>query len=409
MDKIAIITTGDELLKGEKSDTNSGFLAHELNQLGMIIDHHITVGDNQKDLKRILEMTLNKVNIVLITGGLGPTLDDNTIAALQDLFKFEIHYNGVAKEKICKVFQMRGRDINEADLKMAQVPIKADVIENHHGLAPGFILKENNKTIIALPGVPGEMKEMVHRDVIPYLKNNFQIEDQIINKFKIVGLKESEIDENVEKLNEKNNNFQWGITAEQGVATLFLITKEKNNQNMVTIRNEFATIFKHTLLGEGFNLPQEELLYLLKIGKKTISVAESCTGGLIAKNLTDISGSSDVFFGGIIAYSNEIKEKLLGVDKACIESFGAVSEEVVKEMARGIRKVCNTDIGISVSGIAGPGGGTESKPIGTVCFGFDFDGKIITMTERFSGNRESVRNFSSLFVIDYVRKYMLLN
>jgi len=402
MNSISVISTGNELIYGNINDTNSTFICHELFKTGCNVKFRITVGDEMENLECAFREAMDRTDIIIITGGLGPTDDDNTIRALKNILEFDTKHDQNSISNIEKFFSSVNMDVTESDLEMARIPENSVVLPNKNGLAPGFIISESGKRIIALPGVPHEMQAMFTESVIPFLnsikgsarKNSFTL--------KIAGLKESEVNVSVNRLLSEFPLIKWGITAGNGIATVTFVSNESNIDSN-GLKKSAEIIFEKNLLLPDFNYPYEELVYLLKKNKITVSTAESCTGGLISKILTEIPGSSEIFPGGVVTYSNDAKQKYLSVADETINKYGAVSENVAGEMAEGIRKGLNSDIGISVTGIAGPDGGTETKPVGTVCFGFSKKDKTLTFTKYFSGNRNRIRHLSSRFVIEYLR------
>ncbi len=403
MKSIAILSTGNELLYGSTIDTNSAFISSALFTTNFKVKFHYVVGDSIDELKRAIEYSAEHSDIIIITGGLGPTDDDNTIEALRQIFGFSVIIDKHAGEKMKTIFKRFGRDVNDSDMKMAAVPDSALIIKNKYGLAPGFILDCNNNVIIALPGVPVEMEYMFTNEIIPYLNKRFKVETVKNITLRVVGLKESDVNNSISMMDVDMKDLDWGITAGGGICTITFVPRGTplNEKNIIS---EAERVFKNRMISPQYEKPEEELLAVLRMKKLTIAAAESCTGGLISKRLTDIPGASSVFRGGIIAYSDDIKISQLNVSPQLLKKSGAVSEEAAGLMATGIKNRFSARIGISVTGIAGPGGGTDVKPVGTVCFGVDFGGYVKTFKRNFTGNRERIRNYSSLFIIDYLRR-----
>ena len=306
-------------------------------------------------------------------------------------------------------FSKVGRQNSERDDKMVEVPDGALILDNGLGLAPGFIIEENGKCIIAMPGVPREMVNMYDEAVHPYLLGRFPDMTRDYLVFTMVGMKESDINVMINELGIIRDDLIWGVTANSGIATVTVVKKSGVIENKNVIVERAEKIFLDRMLKPGFYYPEEELLYYLGKNGLTLAAAESCTGGLISKRITDIPGSSVSFLGSVTAYSNEVKSRILGVPEDILARHGAVSELVASEMAGGVKNLMGSDIGISTTGIAGPAGGSEAKPVGTVCFGFHIADKVITFTRQVDGDREWVRTFASLIAIDFLRTYLRIN
>ncbi len=403
---VSVLSTGNELLYGTTIDTNSGRICAMLFPLDLRVVTIVAAGDDREGLVRAFRHCLDISDTVIITGGLGPTDDDNTIAALGRMFDFNIVNDGASLARMERFFEKLGMPMSRGDLKMTEVPDTARVLENLSGLAPGFILREGGKTIISLPGVPREMSDMMQRAVIPYLTVECGIATRRSLAFRVIGMKESDVNAAIVSMKLEDRGLQWGITAEDGIDTVTIV-ENGSFPDAYSIGEEMRGLFGIRLLGSAYGSPEEEILSLLKELKLTLSSAESCTGGLVAKRLTDIPGSSDVFVGGVTVYANGAKIRLLGVSPETLEAHGAVSPETAAEMAAGARSRLETDIGIAVTGIAGPGGGSAEKPVGTVWFGLAHSGGVQTAARTITGDRGRVRTISSLIALELIREYLL--
>ncbi|HQL81658.1 MAG TPA: CinA family nicotinamide mononucleotide deamidase-related protein [Spirochaetota bacterium] len=403
---VSVLSTGNELLYGTTIDTNSGRICAMLFPLDLRVVTIVAAGDDREGLVRAFRHCLDISDTVIITGGLGPTDDDNTIAALGRMFDFNIVNDGASLSRMERFFEKLGMPMSRGDLKMTEVPDTARVLENLSGLAPGFILREGGKTIISLPGVPREMSDMMQRAVIPYLTVECGIAARRSLAFRVIGMKESDVNAAIVSMKLEDRGLQWGITAEDGIDTVTIV-ENGSFPDAYSIGEEMRGLFGIRLLGSAYGSPEEEILSLLKELKLTLSSAESCTGGLVAKRLTDIPGSSDVFVGGVTVYANGAKIRLLGVSPETLEAHGAVSPETAAEMAAGARSRLETDIGIAVTGIAGPGGGSAEKPVGTVWFGLAHSGGVQTAARTITGDRGRVRTISSLIALELIREYLL--
>ena len=405
MPNVIIISTGDELLFGTTVNTNSSFISNLFFGSNFNVIKHITVGDQIDGIVNAINGSLNEADIIFTTGGLGPTDDDNTLEAICSIFNRKIIIDNESNEKILKFFKIMNITLNKIDSKMAMVPENSYVIQNRYGLSPAFIVTENNKTIISLPGVPMESEKMMKKDVLPYLKSNFEFDDNMKLTYKMCGTRESDINSDIEELN-LPEYIKIGITSKMGICELTITNIQKDKIQREKIDLLIKNKFDKYLISLNAESPEEELVILLKEKGLTISTAESCTGGLIAKMITDVSGSSEVFMGSVVAYDNSIKSQFLDVSDDTLRKYGAVSEQTAKEMADSIHKKFKTDVAVSTTGIAGPGGGSETKPVGTVCFGFKIKDYQHTVTRIISGNRERVRIFTSVYAINFLRDFL---
>ncbi len=400
------MSTGNELLYGTTQDTNSSLISSTIYPLQLHVRMLLAVGDDIDELEQAFRHALDFTDLIIVTGGLGPTDDDNTIAALRRIFDFSIVIDASAKDRMSRFFTDMHIPLSGADLKMVEVPNGARIVPNRVGLAPGFIIQKDDKTIIALPGVPAEMKAMMDETVLPFLREEYGLKPRQSIFVRVIGMRESEINEIVKSMDLDLDGMEWGMTAKMGITTVTFTQKPETPFDAAGIVMSVEQRFGVRLLARSFETPEEEVIYLLRSKGMTMAAAESCTGGLISKRITDVPGSSDVFRGGVVAYHNEVKAATLGVSEETLSRFGAVSEETAAEMARGVRKSLNSDIGISVTGIAGPGGGSELKPVGTVCFCLADAKGARSFTRNISGERERVRAFSSLIAVENLRRYL---
>lgn len=405
MPAVLIIATGDELLYGTTVNTNSSFISSLFFGSNFNIIKHITVGDQIDSIVSSINRSMEEADIIIVTGGLGPTDDDNSVEAICRVFNLRTVIDEESNNRIFKFFESMKLSHNRLDSKMATVPENSYVIKNRTGLAPGFIVNLMDKVIISIPGVPAEAENMMLRDVIPYLEEKFSFHRDMKLTYRMSGIRESDINTMFNELS-LPEFLRMGITSKSGTCDLIITgfsedLIQKENVDLL-IKHKFSNY----LLSNNTSSPEEELVLLLKEKGLTISTAESCTGGLIAKKITDVSGSSEVYKGSIIAYSNEIKKKYLDVSGDTLDIYGAVSENTAAEMAASIQKKYNTDVSVSTTGIAGPAGGSEKKPVGMVCFGFQIKDYQHTFTKVIKGNRDRVRNFSSLYAINFLRSYL---
>ena len=391
---VELITIGDELLIGQVVNTNSAWIGVELNKAGFNISRMLTVGDDENDILQALEEATKRASIVLITGGLGPTRDDITKKTLCKFFDTQLVFNEEVYNDVVEMLSKRIGYINQLNKDQALVPENCDVIRNPLGTAPIMWFNHAGGAVVSLPGVPAEMQYAMSNSIIPRLIEKFQTETIIHKTIHLFNIPESVL---AEKLTEWEDNLPSFIKLAYlpafGKIRLRLTGKGTDTKAIEsTIEDKIQLLYpivgKH-IYGFDDEPPQSSLLKLLKEKNLSISTAESCTGGYLAHLITSISGASESYKGGIIAYSNEIKIDKLGVSETDLQEHGAVSQQVVEQMALGVCKAFNTEIAIATSGIAGPTGGTEEKPIGTIWIAWAVNGKVSSELFHFTKNREN--------------------
>lgn len=392
--KAAIITVGDEILYGHITDTNSAFLANQLTENGFSVDKIISVGDQIEFILEALEGLRNQVSIIVITGGIGPTKDDKTKNALEIFYNSPLRLFPEALEQIKAFLEKRGKPLTELNYRQAWLPANCLYIPNLYGTAPGMWFEENNQVCVSLPGVPVEMKLIAKEQVIPRLKSRFPatvISHQLV---KTIGIGESILAENISDWEARlPPEIRLAYLPSIGEVTLRLSIKggseEKNMKALSEQVGLLQPLIHQYIYGYNDISVAEAVGQLLTQTKLNVATAESCTGGAIAAALTSVAGSSAYLLGGVVAYQNEIKINMLGVSESTLKEHGAVSEQTVIEMARGIRQHTGASIGVSSSGIAGPAGGTPEKPVGTVWIACaDIEG-VITQKLNLNGTRET--------------------
>lgn len=404
-----ILSVGTEILLGDILNTNSRFLSVELAKLGISVLRHTTVGDNAERLSAALRTALDRSDIVIATGGLGPTQDDITRDVCCSVMGFELEYSPEIGEGIRKYFASKSIEMPESNLRQAYVPVGGTVFENHHGTAPGLGLKKDGKCVVILPGPPYEMAPMYKESVVPYLAE--YSEGAIVSHTVItMGIGESAMAEKVADLIE-GSNPTVAPYAKKGEALLRVTakaeTESKAEELCRPVIDEIISRLGNVVYGIDSENIEQRVVELLKENKMTIATAESCTAGYIPKRLTDIPGASEVFGCGIISYSNEIKQQLLGVKKETLDRFGAVSEQTAREMAAGVRRVSGADIGISVTGIAGPGSDGTDKPVGLCYIALDAeDMQICEKVETGKNDREYNRYVNASRALNLARIYI---
>ncbi len=389
-----ILCVGTELLLGDIVNTNAAYLSRRLAELGISVYHQSVVGDNPERLKKALSDALERADLIITSGGLGPTYDDLTKETIAEFFGRGLIRNEEILATITSYFAEMGRKMTENNKKQADIPEGAIVIKNDYGTAPGVIIEDEDKevTAIMLPGPPRELEGMFSHEVMPYLmeRSGYVLVSRNINIF---GMGESSVENILRSLMESSKNPTVAPYCKEGEVRLRVTAKAENSEKAYKMCSETARRIMETEVGPAVygidtDSIEAELVRRLKESGKTIATAESCTGGLIAKRITDISGSSAVFLGGCVTYANSAKEGLIGVSHESLEEFGAVSEQVALEMAKGVRRAVGADIAISTTGIAGPDGGSAEKPVGTVWVGISSEKGDRAVLLRLSPRRE---------------------
>ncbi|MFR2070809.1 MAG: competence/damage-inducible protein A [Bacteroides nordii] len=387
-----IITIGDELLIGQVTDTNSAWMGRELNKVGIEVIRVVSVRDRADEITEAVDDAMNRADIVLMTGGLGPTKDDITKQTLCAYFDTELVFSEEVFENIKRVLASK-IPMNALNKSQAMVPKDCLVINNRVGSASVSWFEKNGKVLVSMPGVPQEMITVMSEEVIPRLRKKFDTDVIIHKTFTVKNYPESVLAEKLESWEEAlPESIKLAYLPKPGIIRLRLTGRGKDKEEVksqISVEGcKLKSILEDAVFDEE-DTPLEILIgNLLREKNLTVSTAESCTGGSIAAKLTSVSGSSDYFKGGIVAYSNEIKESLLGVSSETLKKQGAVSEETVIEMVKGAMKALKTDCAVSTSGIAGPGGGTKEKPVGTVWIAAAYKNEIRTMKQDTDRGRE---------------------
>ncbi len=398
-------------MSGLTRDTNFSWVAAELSSSGIEVKHHCAVADDLDDLLVSFATASKRARFVIVTGGLGPTEDDLSALAASKFLRTPLVFNPAVYEDITLKLRKRGREPNIHHEKQAMFPEETAVIENPVGTASGFSFVSGNSKFYFLPGVPREFRRMFREHVFPDISGVSEkgtiLRVRVLRTF---GLGESEVAEKLEGFSLEGVDVGYRIRLPE--IHLRFTASGHDDEVLDSLLRDACAQAKERLgdfLFSKEDEPLEEVAAASLLEKDlTLSVAESCTGGLCSSRFTDIAGSSAYFLGGAVVYSNDSKEKLLGVSADTLVRFGAVSEQVVSEMARGARELFGTDIGISISGIVGPGGGTAEKPVGTVWFGFSHATSGTFCEKRnFTGTRDEIKNFAASTAIDMVRKFCL--
>ena len=406
-----IIAIGSELLTPYRLDTNSLFLTDGLNQVGIRVVHKAVVGDSLDDMRASFRQALDRADLIVACGGLGPTDDDRTREAVADLLGRKLELNESVLRHIQELFRRFGRVMPEINRRQAMVPEGATVIPNPRGSAPGLWIEASGHIVILLPGVPSELRAMFDQEVRPLLTRLGHDERLFTRDLRITGLPESEVEQRVSPLYALYPDTETTILASppgiQLHPRVWSHDPAKANQILDEMVKRMALALGEHLYSTNGEAMEEVVARMLTENRATIAVAESCTGGLLAERLTNIPGSSSYFLGGVVCYSNELKSALVDVPAELIESKGAVSPEVALALAEGIRKRTGATIGVGVTGIAGPGGGTPEKPVGLVHIGIADERGPRERRFQFPGDRERIRMHASQTALDSVRRYFL--
>ncbi len=401
-----IISVGTELLLGQILNSDAQYLARELSSYGYNLYHQVTVGDNMDRLCQCLETALERSDVVLLSGGLGPTEDDMTKEAVAKVFGLEMELDEASKSEIQCFFASRSYEMTPNNMRQAIFPKGSHVMPNARGTAPGCIVERDGKAAIVLPGPPHELIDMFEKHARDYLAK--RSDSQIVSRvLRVFGMGESSVEHRVRDLMD-GSNPTLAPYASVGEVTLRLTAKvgraEDANALLDPLEREVVARLGDLVYTTANEKLEELAVRLLKESGKTLALAESCTGGLVAEKITDVTGASEVLLEGVVAYSNAAKVRRLGVKEATLEQFGAVSEQTAREMAEGARSGSGADFALALTGIAGPGGGTEDKPVGLVYVSLATEDGTFVKKLNVGGERARVRTMSALNALDMLRR-----
>lgn len=369
--KADIITIGDEILIGQIIDTNSAWIAARLGEIGLSVRRKYSIGDNREEIVEAVEESLAKSEVTIITGGLGPTKDDITKRVLAEVFDSELVRDQATYQRVERMMKARGIEFNELNQGQALVPACCTVLDNHKGTAPGMWFERNGRVVISLPGVPFEMEALMVESVLPKIKEHFDLASVVHKTAITFGLAESMLAAKIAPWEESLPDYLHLAYLPSPSQLRLRLSAYDMDQEVATHEIDAAFERLMPLLGElfvgwGDTTVQSAVAEKLIQRGETLSAAESCTGGALSAKFTAMSGASEYFWGGVVSYDNSVKENVLGVSHENLENYGAVSEQVARQMAEGVRRLCGTTYGVSTTGIAGPTGGTPDKPVGTV-------------------------------------------
>lgn len=409
---VELICVGTELLLGNIVNTNAAYLSEKCALLGLSMYHQSVVGDNAERLKESLETALNRSDVVILSGGLGPTQDDLTKETVAEVMGIPLKEDPHSRERIEEYFKnSQYKVITDNNWKQALVPEGAIVLDNENGTAPGIIMEKNGKSVILLPGPPGELIPMFEGKVYDYL-NKLQPEIIYSTMVRICGLGESFVENEIRDLIDNQTNPTIATYAKIGQVDLRVTAKAASEKEAAKLAKpmlkELLKRFgDHIYTMDEHKSLEEVIVHFLKERSLTLTTAESCTGGMIAARITDVPGASEVFKQGLVTYSNRAKRKLLDVKKTTLKEYGAVSEKTAKEMAKNGAFITGSDACVSVTGTAGPTGGTEEKPVGLVYIGCCYNNKTVVKEFHFKGERQKIREQATANALILLRECIL--
>lgn len=410
--KAHIITIGTEILIGQIVDTNSAWLGHKLTQMGLVVDQVISIPDQKEAIEETVTLSLNKANVIIITGGLGPTNDDITKKTLAGYFQSPLVFSESVMSDVMSFLDKRGGRMNQLNEQQALIPEKAVILPNKQGTAPGMLFETNQTIIISLPGVPSEMKGIMEQYGFKAISDRLKLPANYYHTTLITGIAEAHLAERLTQFEQElPSGVEIAYLPSPGIIKLRLGLKGAEMSQITNVVNQ-QVIKLHQLIPEFIFGENEDTLpqiigRLLFDQKATISTAESCTGGFIAHQITTIPGCSQWFKGSIIAYDNQVKINSLDVSPANIEAFGAVSEQVVKQMALGVQMKLKTDYALATSGIAGPDGGSPEKPVGTVWIAVASPKMVYTRMLKFGNERDNNIKRATIAILNMLREIII--
>lgn len=406
-----LICVGTELLLGNIVNTNAAYLAEKCAGLGLSCYYQSVVGDNEQRLRETLQMAVGRSDVVILSGGLGPTEDDLTKEVASAVLGRELVEDAATRKQIENYFAARGISPTDNNWKQALIPVGAIILPNPNGTAPGVIIAEGNTHVVLLPGPPHELKPMFEEHVIPYLK---KLEPGTIasQTVKVCGIGESKVETLLKDMIDSQTNPTLATYAKPGEVHIRVTARaegEKEARRLIkpVVKEIKGRMGSHIYTTDEEVTLERAVVELLLANKLTVSCAESCTGGLLSARLINVPGASDVYKSGYVTYSNKAKRKILGVKKGTLEKYGAVSRQTAEEMARGLAFVAKGDVAVSVTGLAGPDGGTEEKPVGLVYIACCVKGEVTTKEYHFSGNRQTIREAAVSAALALMRGCML--
>ncbi len=409
---VEIVSTGTELLLGQIVNTNAPYMARRLNEVGFDVLFQSTVGDNRVRMTQVLSTALARVDIVITTGGLGPTQGDITKEVTAELLGRPMHLHAPSLENIKSFFASRRLTMTDNNVRQAMIPEGAIVLDNARGTAPGVVIATDKNTVIHLPGPPHEMEHMLENAVIPYLRERFGLQGTILSKvLRTYGLGESSLEERIKDYIKCQGNPTIALLARNAEIHVRLTAKASSEAEaralIAGLERQLRERIGEYIFGENEDTLEAVIGRYLTAKNLTLALAESCTGGLVTSRITDVPGSSAYLAGTVVCYSNEIKSSAVGVPAEIIAAHGAVSAETAKAMAEGIRARFGTDLGVSITGIAGPGGAVPGKPVGLVFIAVAGPAGTSCFEHNFTGQRSFIKHRTALAALNHLRQYII--
>jgi nicotinamide-nucleotide amidase len=403
-----IITIGNELLSGNVLNTNTYYLTKRLSEIGIEVLYHTSVKDDAQMLKDVVNIGLNRADLLIFTGGLGPTYDDLSKEVISNSLGLNLTLNEECKKTIEDYFRKLNREMTPNNIKQAYIPEGAKYIPNEVGTAPGIFIEWKGKVIVMLPGSPKEMQLMFDKYVVPFIKQDFVIIEKTI---KTIDIGEAQVESTIQDIIKSNKDVYIATYAKDGIVDIKIVAKGRDKNSIDEILNDAINKIKNRIADYIYSYEDEtieEVVFkILKKNKIKVAFCESCTGGLISSKFTRIPGASEVFDRAYITYSNLSKMEDLGVSEDTLDKYGAVSKETALEMAKGLLNKTSVDVALSVTGIAGPSGGTETKPVGLVYIGICTKDSSKVVESLFGGDRVSIQNRTYLKAFNELRKFLL--
>ena len=406
-----LVTTGSELLLGQIVNTNAAYMAQELNKIGVDVCFQTTVGDNRARMKEVLAYAMSRADLVITSGGLGPTRGDITKEVSAEVMGRTMALNEECAARLKTHFAKIGREMTENNLRQAMIPEGAHIFVNHAGTAPGVAMEKEGKLLVNLPGPPSEMKDMFHRSLLPYLAVKYGVSAVIFSRvLHTFGIGESMLETKLDDLVLAQKNPTLAFLVRPTGVIIRITAKAESaaaaEKLIAPMEKEIRARIGDFVYGVDDEKLEEIVGRMLLERRLAVATAESCTGGLVASRLTDVAGSSEYVKGGVVSYTDEVKAEILGVSKDLLESYGAVSEPVARAMAEGVRHKLGAEVAVSTTGLAGPGGGTEEMPVGTVFIAVSGNDGTIVERHRFPGTRGQVKFRASQAALALLRRYI---
>lgn len=409
-----IISIGDEILIGQIVNSNAAWMGEELNKVGVNVEQIVTISDDREAIKNAVAQAEKSADIILLTGGLGPTKDDITKKTLAEYFGLAMAYHPASFENIQELFAQYGREADDRYKVQAEMPVGADILMNKVGTASGMWFKQNGKVTVSMPGVPREMKYLMTEEVLPKLQKHFNTPTILHKTLLTSGKGETDLSDLLEEVEEQlpqNIKLAYLPNTMKGQVRLRLTAKGEDRkaleEELEKQANKISTLLGPLVFGEEQQTLAGAIGLLLKEKGATLGTAESCTGGNVAQHITAVAGCSSYYKGSIVAYANETKTKFLGVKTATLDEYGAVSEQTIKEMLQGTIQNLGVDYAVATSGIAGPGGGKPDKPVGTIWIAVGDKNKVFAKCLQLGNNRERNIQMTTTIVLNTLRRFLL--